>query len=253
MWRALLFDREDYTLENGALRVHGGIDQDSATAFATEHTQILNIDLQQSANGVWDGDEDSVMTLNGTLSGSGNITVINGQASGRVARLNQSGTYSGTMTINSGHILLGDSDALQDADIVVNHANGLQFASATSFTIGTLAGTANLGIGGNTLSTSHAGGTTFSGNLSGSSGGSFRHGGKRNVEFVRHREAVSVTCVSIRQVNCTSMETVSPCRHWSVQSAKCRSRTAPTSASQARDSLLPGARGPSELRVQIAG
>ncbi len=109
-------------------------------------------------------------TINGSINGSGSLTVVGGGT----LRLSAADAYSGAATITAGTLVLGNALAAQNSTVAVNTPNGLSFASGIgTFTIGGLTSTnsiqlvdsaaagVNLVIGNNNSS------TTVSGSLGG--------------------------------------------------------------------------------------
>jgi len=126
------------------------------------------------------------VTLNGIVSGSGNLTIKAGSVTGNglgTVTLGAANTFSGTAatTANLGSLVLSNVDALKNATLDTGNS-GTQsvlftVAGNNTYNIGALSGGDDLAVGGNTLSIgSKAANTTYSGTISGSGGGLIKVG-----------------------------------------------------------------------------
>ncbi|HPF39589.1 MAG TPA: hypothetical protein P5081_02910 [Phycisphaerae bacterium] len=152
-----------YRFFEGEIQVFGNISL-STSGLATTFDSDLT--LQQAAAGTWNKDSGD-MIFNGPLSGSGAITLASGSV-----RFNTPCPYSGTLTINNlGQATLGAGDALANATVKIDVANGLNMNGGNA-KVGGLAGTGNLNIGSNTLTVGGANTNagSYSGLLTGASG-----------------------------------------------------------------------------------
>ncbi len=104
-------------------------------------------------------------TFSGPITGNNNSGLTK-NGSGALT-INNTNTFSGTTTINSGTVRLGVGTALESSTIQINTNDGLDIAGLHS-TIGALAGSGNLSIGSRVLTTGgNDNSTTYSGVLSG--------------------------------------------------------------------------------------
>jgi autotransporter-associated beta strand protein len=147
------------TISGGTLQLGDGVAQNAYVAgnIADNAALVFANPTAQAFAGVISG-AGSVMK-----SGTGTLT------------LSSNNTYAGGTTVSAGTVTLASTGAVQNSTVTVNAANGLAFASAGTYNLGALAGSANVvlnntaGTSGITLSTGANGATTtFSGVLSGS-------------------------------------------------------------------------------------
>ena len=140
------------------------------------------INLNDKTLNLMPGSVAAGITLNGVISGSGNLTITNNPLGGSdnalgVLTLGAANTFSGTMTTtqNLGTLALNHFDALQNATLDTGAA-GTQavtfIAGAGTYNIGSLSGSDVLDIGGNTLAVGTKGTSSFSGGIAGAGGGS---------------------------------------------------------------------------------
>ncbi len=145
-----------------AISNNGGL-QFTANGITTDPSRALTANSGFQA--VFDTNGNNA-TIGGALNGAGDaIKFGNG-----TLRLGVAGGLTGTVTISSGNLLLGDAQALQSATVSVGAANGLSFAATIgTFTVGGLSGmgavqlvdtgaaAVALNVGGNNASSSFGG------------------------------------------------------------------------------------------------
>ncbi len=104
---------------------------------------------------------DSAASFSGAISGSGSVQ----QAGSGTLLLGGTNTFTGTTTVSAGILKLGNATALQDSTVVLS--GGLLNVNGFSATLGGLAGTGNLALGGGSLTVGGNGNTTtYAGSLS---------------------------------------------------------------------------------------
>ncbi|HVM62067.1 MAG TPA: autotransporter-associated beta strand repeat-containing protein [Verrucomicrobiae bacterium] len=114
----------------------------------------------------------TTMTLSGAITGPGGFTTAGNNGTTTIMLANAN-TFSGGATISSGTLSLNNSLAVQNSTIYDLTNNALAFGTPTSYTLGGLSGTGNIGLtnsaGGIGLSVgNNNANTTYSGVLSGS-------------------------------------------------------------------------------------
>ena len=109
----------------------------------------------------------TTMTLSGVITGPGGFATAGNNATTTIV-LGNANTFSGGVTLNSGTVELNNSLAVQNSTVSNLVANGLIFGTPTTYTLGGLAGTGNIGLGSVALSVgNNNSNTTYSGVLSG--------------------------------------------------------------------------------------
>ncbi len=113
------------------------------------------------------GSVGTTMTLSGAITGPGGFATAGDNGTTLIV-LGGTNTYSGNTTINSGTVELNNSLAVQNSTVSNMVANGLTFGTPTTYTLGGLAGTGNIGLGSVALTVgNNNSNTTYSGVLSG--------------------------------------------------------------------------------------
>ena len=114
----------------------------------------------------WTGNDVVSTTYSGILSGTGNLNKIHGDGA---LTLTAANTFSGETNIQAGQIVIGNANALQNSTVRISINDGLDVTTNTvNASIGALAGSKNLNLGSQTLTTGNNGdSTTYSGILSG--------------------------------------------------------------------------------------
>ncbi|HSI52307.1 MAG TPA: DUF4347 domain-containing protein [Ideonella sp.] len=148
---------QDGDLGSGTLALNGG------TLSLTGTSKISHGVVLGSLGGTIDASND--VTLSGVVSGSGDLT----KSGNSQLTLSGTNTFTGAVTITGGTLALSGGAALADS-VAVTVSNGT-LSLTTSETIGSLAGSASVALGANTLT---VGGdntsTTFSGVIDGTGG-----------------------------------------------------------------------------------
>jgi autotransporter-associated beta strand protein len=150
-----------------------------AEYYQTFQTNYGFLDLLQlfpevSVSGTY---QSGVLTVNGAISGSGNLSIVEGG----VVNLNASNSFTGETAFNNsgsaeGTILnLGNVNALRNSTLNINSGDNatVNFTAAgtNTYNLGALKGSGNLNNSGDTLSVGGNGqSTTYSGSLSGAGG-----------------------------------------------------------------------------------
>lgn len=166
----------DAILNSNTLVVDGGR---FLTARITSNTDgVLNLAADPAGNsaleiGAINGESTSSSTFAGTLSGTATARKI-GTGTWTLTHANP---FSGTMRIDEGSVVLGVGSALQNATVEINLDNGLNI-NGLNATIGALAGSGDLNLGGRILTIDGNGqSTTYSGDLSGNDSSKLTYSG----------------------------------------------------------------------------
>ena len=113
----------------------------------------------------------NAQTLSGAITGTGALTK-NGSAT---LTLSGANTYSGTTTINAGTLATSGANKIADSSAIVVNTGGTLSLGGTE-TLGAISGAGSISIGGNTLGISSSSSTTFSGAITGTTGGFNKYG-----------------------------------------------------------------------------
>ena len=134
-----------------------------------------NIAGNVTDNGTLAFDIAGAATFGGTISGSGGVM----QNSAGTVSLTAANSFTGPTAILNGSLSLNNANAVQDSTVTVYQNNGLLLSGATTFNLGSLAGSGNivtttgqaLNVGGDNASTTYAGSLSGAGSLSKSGSG----------------------------------------------------------------------------------
>ena len=179
----------------------------SSTATINLNAYTLSLNAGSAGNGI---------TLNGVISGSGNLTAVTNRLGGSddglgTTRLGAANTFSGTATVNFGTLALTNVDALQNATLDTGASGSQQVtfivAGNNTYNIGALTGSDTLAIGANTISVGNkAVDTTFSAAISGSGGGLTKVG-NNTLTLSGANSYSGATTVSFGTLNTTTAST----------------------------------------------
>lgn len=155
---------DNRALGTGTLTVGGSAMLDAATSMTVANAISLGAGTTLTLNGT------NSLTLAGVIEGSGGL-VKNGTATVTLTKAN---TYTGETTINDGTLAIGVGGSLASTNTVNLTGAGAAFdiSAASAQTIGALAGSAGTSVilGGNTLTLSGSGNTTYAGTIMGTGG-----------------------------------------------------------------------------------
>ncbi len=87
------------------------------------------------------GNNGSTNTYSGSLNGTGSLVNVGGQLT-----LSGTNALAGSTLINAGQIILANGLALTNSTVAVNTTSGLVFSNTTTYTLGGIAGTSNVGL-----------------------------------------------------------------------------------------------------------
>ena len=176
--------RFDASIWNGAtsLTADSQVMTRNVAGVGVTFANTATINLNDKTLKLMPGSVAAGITLNGVISGSGNLTITHNPLGGTdnalgVVTLGAANTFSGTATTtqNLGTFALNHFNALQNAtlDTGVAGTQAVTFlAGLGTYNIGNLSGSDALDIGGNTLAVGTKGTSSFSGGITGAGGGS---------------------------------------------------------------------------------